>query len=45
MLAQAAVKRLLEPEEIAGHVLYLCSTGAEGVTGSAYTIDGGWTAR
>lgn len=45
MLAQAAVKRLLEPEEIAGLVLYLCSGGAAGVTGAAYTIDGGWTAR
>jgi 3-hydroxybutyrate dehydrogenase len=45
MLAQAAVKRLLEPEEIAGLVLYLCSAGAAGVTGAAYTIDGGWTAR
>ena len=25
-------------------VLYLCSTEAEFVTGSAVTIDGGWTA-
>lgn len=45
MLGPAVVKRLLEPEEIAALVLYLCSDAAAGVTGSAYTIDGGWTAR
>ncbi len=45
MLAPAAVKRLLEPEEIGGLVLYLCSDLASGITGAAYPIDGGWTAR
>lgn len=45
MLAPAAVKRLLEPEEVAGLVRYLCSDAAAGITGSAWTIDGGWTAR
>lgn len=45
MLAPAAVKRLLEPEEIGGLALYLCSDLASGVTGAAYPIDGGWMAR
>ena len=45
MLAPSALKRLLEPEEVAFLVLYLCSEAAAGITGAAYSIDGGWTAR
>lgn len=45
MLAPAAIKRLLEPDEIAAAVLYLCSENARGVTGSALAVDAGWTAR
>jgi 3-hydroxybutyrate dehydrogenase len=45
MLAPAAIKRLLEPQEIAELVLYLCSGQASGITGSAIDIDLGWTAR
>jgi 3-hydroxybutyrate dehydrogenase len=37
--------RLLEPEEVAAAVLYLCSEAAAGMTGAALAIDGGWTAR
>lgn len=45
MLAPAAVRRLLEPSEVAAYTLFLCSDEASGITGSAQVIDGGWTAR
>ena len=44
MLQKAAVKTLLEPETVANVVKFLCSDSATNVTGSALTIDGGWTA-
>jgi NAD(P)-dependent dehydrogenase (short-subunit alcohol dehydrogenase family) len=42
--ARQPVGRMGRPQEIAHLVLYLCSPEAEFVTGSAMTIDGGWTA-
>ena len=45
MLAPAAVKRLIEPAEVAGFVAFLCSDAAGTITGSAPTMDLGWTAR
>ncbi len=45
MLAPAAIKRLVEPSEIADLVLYLCSESARSITGSDWTIDLGWTAH
>jgi NAD(P)-dependent dehydrogenase (short-subunit alcohol dehydrogenase family) len=42
--ARQLVGRLGKPDEIAYAVLYLCSSEAEFVTGSAMIIDGGWTA-
>ena len=45
MLAPAAVKRLIEPAEVAASVAYLCSDAAGVITGSALTMDLGWTAR
>ncbi|MBA9002659.1 3-hydroxybutyrate dehydrogenase [Thermomonospora cellulosilytica] len=44
MLGRAAVKRLIEPEEVAELVAYLCAPQAAMITGSHLTIDGGWTA-
>jgi 3-hydroxybutyrate dehydrogenase len=45
MLAENAVKRLVEPEEIAQLAVWLAGPGAGMATGSTFTIDGGWTAR
>ncbi|MCF3964527.1 3-hydroxybutyrate dehydrogenase [Streptomyces fuscigenes] len=45
MLADTALKRLLEPEEVAEAVAYLCGPQASFVTGSSLTLDGGWTAH
>lgn len=45
MLEPAAIKRLIEPEEVASLVSYLCSAKASAVTGSCWTIDLGWTSR
>ena len=45
MLAPAAIKRLLEPEEVAAYVTFLCSDAASGITGAEQLIDAGWTAR
>lgn len=45
MLAPAAIKRLIEPAEVAALVTYLCSDAASAITGAALNIDLGWTAR
>jgi 3-hydroxybutyrate dehydrogenase len=45
MLTRSAVKRLVEPEEVAGAVRYLCSDEASFMTGSNLVIDGGWSAH
>ena len=45
MLAPAAVKRLIEPEEVADAVAWLCSPSAASVTGTSLVMDGGWSAH
>ena len=45
MLQPAAIKRLIEPEEIAQLALYLCGPYSNSITGSSFGIDNGWTAR
>lgn len=45
MLAPAAIKRLIEPWEVAEYALFLASDKAGAITGSAQVIDLGWTAR
>lgn len=45
MLAPAAVKRLIEPAEIAELAAYLCTDAAASMSGAAIPLDGGWTAR
>ncbi len=45
MVAEAPIHRLLEPSEVAAYAVFLCSDAASGITGSAVTIDCGWTAH
>ncbi|MGK5683277.1 3-hydroxybutyrate dehydrogenase [Actinoplanes sp. URMC 104] len=45
MLERAAIKRLIEPGEVAELVAYLCTPVADLITGASLAIDGGWTAH
>jgi len=45
LLKDSAVKRLIEPEEVAEAVAYLCGPHASFVTGTSLVLDGGWTAH
>jgi 3-hydroxybutyrate dehydrogenase len=45
LLKESAIKRLVEPEEVADLVGWLASPAARMVTGASYTMDGGWSAR
>ena len=41
--AHQRLGRLLAPEEVAAAVVWLCSAGSSGVTGTALAVDGGFT--
>lgn len=45
LLKDAAIKRLVEPEEVASLALWLAGPDAAMVTGSSYLMDGGWSAH
>jgi 3-hydroxybutyrate dehydrogenase len=45
LLTQNAVKRLIEPSEVARSVVYLCQDEAWSVTGTALQMDAGWLAH
>jgi 3-hydroxybutyrate dehydrogenase len=45
ILAPHAVKRLIEPEEVADVVAFLAGPGGRAFTGAPVTMDLGWTAR
>ena len=45
MLTEAAIKRLVEPEEVASLATWLAGPHAGMVTGTSYVMDGGWSAR
>jgi 3-hydroxybutyrate dehydrogenase len=45
MLERTAVKKLIDPADVAELVAYLCTPAADLITGASITIDGGWTAH
>jgi 3-hydroxybutyrate dehydrogenase len=45
ILAPQPTRQFVQPEEIAELAAYLCGEMARSITGSAISIDGGWTAR
>ncbi len=45
MLTQNAIKKLIEPEEVAQLATFLCGEGAWSITGTAQTMDAGWLAH
>ena len=45
MLTPVAVKRLIEPEEVAHLVAFLCGPSSASISGSSFSMDGGWTAH
>jgi 3-hydroxybutyrate dehydrogenase len=45
MLAPQPTRQFVQPEEIAELAAYLCTDFARSITGSAISIDGGWTAK
>ena len=45
LLEGMAVKRLVEPAEVAELAMFLCGPASASVTGASFAIDGGWTAH
>ncbi len=45
MLTEPAIKRLIEPEEVAELAAFLCAPEASFINGASLVMDGGWTAR
>jgi 3-hydroxybutyrate dehydrogenase len=45
LLTQNAVKRLIEPEDVARYAAFLCRDEAWSITGAALTMDAGWLAH
>jgi 3-hydroxybutyrate dehydrogenase len=45
MLSEPAIKRLVEPAEVAEAAAWLCAPESSFVNGASLVMDGGWTAR
>ena len=45
LFESVAVKRLIEPAEVAELVAMLCGPASASITGSSFVLDGGWTAH
>ncbi|WP_331766057.1 3-hydroxybutyrate dehydrogenase [Embleya sp. NBC_00896] len=44
MLSRSAIKRMIEPEEVAAVALWLCGPHTGYITGASIPVDGGWSA-
>ncbi|MEW2415562.1 3-hydroxybutyrate dehydrogenase [Streptomyces sp. NPDC046866] len=44
LLTRSAIRRLIEPEEVAATALWLCGPHTGHVTGASVSLDGGWAA-
>jgi 3-hydroxybutyrate dehydrogenase len=44
ILAAQPTKQFVTPDQVAALAVFLCSDAAAQITGSNYSIDGGWTA-
>jgi 3-hydroxybutyrate dehydrogenase len=45
MLTEPAIKRLVEPAEVAELAVFLCASQASFINGASLVMDGGWTAQ
>lgn len=45
ILASQPSHRFIEPDHLGAMAVFLCTDAASGMTGGAYNMDGGWTAR
>jgi len=45
MLTQSAVKRMLDPSEVAEMAHFLCGPASASISGASISMDGGWTAH
>jgi 3-hydroxybutyrate dehydrogenase len=45
MLTEPAIKRLVEPAEVADMAVYLCGPQTSFANGASFVLDGGWTSR
>lgn len=45
MLAEMAIKRLIEPDDVAALAVWLAGPQGAMATGASFTLDGGWSAR
>ena len=42
ILAHQSLKRMIQPEEVAGLVLFLAADDSSAITNQSYVVDGGW---
>lgn len=45
LLKSAAIKKIIDPKDVAKVVMLLCSDSGSSITGACWTIDCGWTAQ